>query len=430
MTLSLKYGALEDAFSNAQKISNELDQYANELCDKVQAKIRSVAGGSSAALSNADYYVSAKIRRINEKSSNASALSVKLDTLLQTAKRVDSHVKATIEASRNSFFVSHPDLKPKKKSTLDNIREFGWNVITGIPILGDGIKYVCNAWDNLVSDIKYWYHCQGGKEFVGMVLSVAEVALSVVVLVSAVVFTGGTALAVIAGVAGIISAAIGVADGLMNYQMSVKAYNYAKDGDPSMALYYSKIDTVSDYYRKHNFHNKKANQNSFKVASAIEITDTVCGLIAIVNSGAEIRTALKDQGGIKAVFKATFKPDKNTSGFKKVTSSIKNAFGSLKITSGKEFAKDILLGDFNIEKLSVFSKLKSTEKIAVIGKLAKASKGVVSSFDKINQGDMTFVEFGVDRLLKGGEKALLKRKYVMYSPKYFTNLPQPLRTLK
>jgi hypothetical protein len=406
MVLSLNYGDLSGAVSETKRLADELGQYCDDLSRKVQQKMYAVEGGMSSALNSSDYYVNAKIRQLRTRESNARNLSTKTQTLLDTAKRVDVDVERTIKAEQERLFRNNPDLRPD-----------GWKLkvvaffcdLKNVPILGDLIKggeTVLGAMDQLCKDIKYWYKCEGGKELVGIVLSVVGAVLAVVILVCAFVFTGGTILAVIVGVAGIIGAMIGLVNAVTNIVTSFQAYNEAQGGHPGRAKIYAEQDKLSDVLRQTNFHDKDWNRGSNAWATGIEITDAVCSVIAVVSGAVKTVQAIR-KINIAKTFQAICQPRNALGQFTQGKPSLWNGIKSIAL---KFTVKDFVLGDLNVKNLSRLSTLSRIDQYKAFGTFAKAAKGIIDNIDKVNEGKQTFTQFLANRMVTGIDTALLNQQ--------------------
>lgn len=406
MVLTLRYGDIAGTVSEASKLANELDQYCNDLSNKVQQKMYSIEGGMSSALNSADYYVRTKINQLRTKACNARVLSSKSQTLLDTAKRVDSDVKSTIEANQKSFFQKNHDLKPPWYeqafvSLICNMKN--------VPILGTlikGAETVLGAMDTLYKDIRYWYKCEGGKELVSIVLSVVGAIMAVVILVCAFVFTGGTILAVIVGVAGVMGAIIGLVNAVTNIVTSFQAYNEAIGGHPGRAKIYAGQDKLSDVLRQTNFHNRDWNRGSNAWAVKIEVTDAICSVITVVSGAAKTVQALR-KINISKTFQAICQPRNALGQFVQGKPTLWNGIRSIAL---KFNVKEFVLGDLNVKNLSRISKIPAVDTIKAIGDLTKAAKGIVDDLDKVNERKLTFIEFIAKRVVVGLDTTLLKKQ--------------------
>lgn len=399
MVLSLNYGDLSGAAANANKLAGEINQYCDDLSRKVQQKMYSVQGGMSSALSNADYYVKQKIFQLRQKSDNAGNLSNKITNLLNTAKRVDAAVKSTIESNQKNFFKEHADLRPSNVQLA--LTSFFCDM-KNVPIIGSiirGGEYVAGAIDTLKKDLKYWYKCEGGKEFVGIILAAAEAIAAVVVLVCAVVFTGGSVLVFIAGV---ISAVIGVIDAITNLATSFQALEYAADGRAGRAKISSEIDTAADYLRATNFRNfswvgdnyRAWNRGSNVAAITIEVTDAVCSLISLGSSLKEGYDKIKKYN-LKQAFWATC-ANRNERG--QITGK-GNLWNGVKAIAAKyKFdLKEFVLGDLSVKNFLKPGKSKF-DTLNSVKKWMNNVHTFVTDVEKIRSGKLNVVTFVAKRV--------------------------------
>lgn len=413
MVLSLRYGDLSGAVSETNRLANELGQYCDDLSRKVQRKMYSVEGGMSSSLNSADYYVNQKIRQLRAREGNARTLSTRIQTLLDTAKRVDMDVERTIQASQKALFQKNPELKaPWYKQAfasfmcdMKNVPVIGWLIKGGEQMAG--------AWDTLIKDLRYWYKCEGGKELVGIVLSVVGAILAVVVAVCAFVFTGGTILAVILGVVGIIGAIIGLVNAVTNVVTSFQAYNEATGGHPGRAKIYAGQDKLSDVLRQTNFHNKDFNRASNAAAIGIEITDIICSVVTMVSGAVKTIKTLKDIN-ISRTFQAICQPRNS---FGQFTQGKPTLWQGVKTIALKFNIKDFVLGDLNIKDLSRISKIPKVDAFSAIDDLTSAVQGIVNNLDKVNEGEQTFGEFIAKRVVGGFDTVFLKEQVLRTSVK-------------
>lgn len=311
MVLSLNYSDLSGCVTQANKLSNEIDQYCNELSNKVQQKMYSVEGGMSSALNNADYYIRTKINALRGKSANTKNLASLTQTLLDTAKRVDNDVKSTIEANQKNFFKKNPNMKAPwyKRAAVSFFCD-----MKNVPVLGllfKGGEVVASAIDTAVKDIKYWWKCGGGEQIVmncvDIVVKVAGAALAVVAAVSAIVALAAASVITFGGVlvaaAACVTAVIAVVNATTNIVTSVQSIVASNSGDLVMSKIYNDRDTLAQVLREHNFHDPKANRASNNWAAGIEITEAVAGVITLVHSVGKIAGSFLSKNGVGFAFK-------------------------------------------------------------------------------------------------------------------------------
>lgn len=406
MNLSLNYRELSQAASGSEKLANALDDYCDSLSKKVQKKMYDVTGGMSSALNTADYYVDQKIRNLRGKSSNARSLAKKISHLLGTAKRVDSDVKATIEANQKNLFEKHADLRPS--SARLHLTSFLCGA-KKVPVIGALIGFgedVGRGYKKLKNEIRCWYKQEGGKELVGIVLSAVAAVLAVVAVVCAVVFTGGTILAVIAGVAGFIGALIGVVNAVTNIVTSVQAYEAATGGHPGRAKIYAGQDKLSDVLRDTNYRDRNRNHASNAAATGLDLTETVCDMIGLINGIHDAAEDLKSVN-LKKVFRAVCQPRSDIGTFVPGKPSIWNG---LKTITAKINGKDMILGDLNVKNLYRLSLLSKPEAFKAIGKFGKAASGIVEDLDQINEGSMGLTAFTLKRIVTGLDQSMFQQE--------------------
>ncbi len=398
MIISLNYFYLNSAATNSRKLAEELNQYSNELNKKVQKKIYSVTGGMSAALSNADYYVDAKIRQLRAKEANARILYSKITSLCETAKNVDNDVAKMIKQNQKELFDRVPDLKPS--GFIAGLISF-WCDCKDWPLIGwifSAKEVIYKAGEELGRSLAYWYKCEGGKEIVGIILSFVTVALSGVILACAVLATGGTILAVIAGVAAAISAVIGVVNAITNVVTSWQAYGAAASGHPGIAQIYSGQDKLSDVLRYTNYRDRDKNRNSNAIAAGIDITDAICKTISLVYGfGKSISAFAKSD-----MFDLLKKHDFSSFGAE-VWDGIKSLKNNFRWS-------DFLSGDLNVKQLKNLNDMDSLTRMKNLGAFNKAIKGLVGDLDKINEGDMKLWELLGKRLFVGVDSAIFSQQ--------------------
>ncbi|MBE6901020.1 MAG: hypothetical protein E7478_00940 [Ruminococcaceae bacterium] len=397
MVLSLDYSDLKSAVSRVNDLKKELDQYSDDLSRKVQGKIAEIKGGAGSA----SYYVDQKIRKINEKSANASSISTAIDKLKDTAERVDNNVKKTIEANQKSFFKKYPDLKPSDW-------ELAWTSfmcgLEELPLIGDLFKLgadTVRALDELRDNIKYWYHCEGGKELVGIVLSATGAVLSVVAVVLTVIasFPVSGILAGIVAVAGTVGAVIAAVNAVTNLITSVSAYDHALRNEHGMSKIRSDQDSITDWLQQTNFDSKFWNRFSNGLVVAIEITDTVCTLVDIADVAVKFGKSFKAKN-LKKTFQALCQPRDSKGRFVKGKPSFWNGFKTvIKRFNPKEFLLNSLgLGD--IADLGGIKKI-TPDAAKKLNGFIKGINGIVGDLDDLRSGKSNMGAIGVNRILSG-----------------------------
>jgi len=133
-------------------------------------------------LNNADFLINRKIQEINTRSSNAQTLRTAIQTLSETAQRVDKAVQSAIATNRNKLFSHKPHLRPRDTvalfySVLNRARE--------IPVLRriiKGVENLIEAHKTVGDIIRDWWREHGDT-----IVTIGLIILAVVVLVVAIV---------------------------------------------------------------------------------------------------------------------------------------------------------------------------------------------------------------------------------------------------
>ena len=361
--ISLRYGDLSGAASEANKLANELGQYCDALSKKVQQKMYSVEGGMSSALNSADYYVNAKIKQLRTRENNAHGLSVKTQTLLDTAKRVDQDVERMITTNQKAFFKKNPNLKSSRFTLA--LTAF-WCDMKKVPLLG----WVIESWeqkfqalDQLYKALRYWYKCGGGEQLLtnvwDMVVKVGKAVLAVAALVLAI--ASGAALIVIIAFA--ILAVIAIVNARTNVYTSRQAIQ-AGSADPAMSKIYSERDTLAQVLREENFGDKTLNRLSNATATGIEALEVICTIVTIVNS---ISNIAKNYSSIKSSFR-WITQNKNFADMKLSLSPGSRSFQNMAKTIGVKIFQnlsEVTRGGFN--PFALFNGVKDWQWIKAFG---------------------------------------------------------------
>jgi len=296
MILALDYSDLSNLIETTNKISNELNQYCDDLSNKVQSKMHEVEGGMSSSLSSADYYVKSKINKIREKEANTTILAEKTNALLETAKTVDEKVKNSIQNNQTTFFKKHKNLRPANhRIALYAL----WSGVKDFPLIGTLLESYEQSFDAMLTlgnSIRYWWECEGGevrvKNYLDIGIKAAAFGLAVV--------TAVTAGAPIVVVAASIAAVIAGLNMLTNAYTSWKSIEEYKNGDYAMSVIQEDRDSLSSLLKESNFNNKFWNNVSNDAAMMITITDQVCGIITLSSFAGKSFSSMMSKNGIHA----------------------------------------------------------------------------------------------------------------------------------
>jgi hypothetical protein len=426
MILSLKYGDLSGAVSEANKLASEIGQYCDDLSRKVQQKMYNVEGGMSSALNSADYYVRSKINGLRARQSNASNLASKTQNLLDTAKRVDADVERTIQQNQKSFFQKNPNLK------ASNIRLFLTSFLCDmkkVPILGSLIKgkeFIDDAADALLDTIKWWYKCGGGEQWItnclDIVVKIGLAAAAVVTFVGLVLTGAG----IVFLIAGAILAVIAVVNAITNVGTSIQAIQAGSD-HPAMSKIYSQRDTLAQVLREENFRDswlsryvdgRFLNRLSNNAAFAIEAIEFACNVVMVIH---DLKDVFK---GLKNFFTAQnrnalgqfasgrhFTLDNLWRGLKAIPCKVKELPKTV-VAFARQFTfKNLVLGHLQMpdKTWKVWTRLgdmRKGEYLIKLGKFIKGASKTVDWFNDVLKGNHDLKVFLAQRVTDGAFKNL------------------------
>ena len=289
--LVVDYDVLEDIAGYAKKVAKKADDYADALTKKVINKFDDVDGGSSSHLSNAKYYVKAKISALRDKHDTYTSLATKIADYSEKAKRIDKEVEQTIARDQERFLDKHDHLRIEGwKSAILNWLVDLKNSCPLFELVGNALRDLGTAVSDMLSEIRHWYECGGGKEILGLVLAIGGLILAVVIFVASFPVSGFIA------VCGIIGAAIGIINAINNVITSCFALHSKLNGDPAWAKIYSNRDKLSDTLRQVNFKNATVNKVLNGVATFLDVTELFCDVVSIVDGVSKIYKNAKTSG--------------------------------------------------------------------------------------------------------------------------------------
>ncbi|MGI6084509.1 MAG: hypothetical protein ACOYIF_03580 [Acetivibrionales bacterium] len=411
MVLSLDYGNLSSMISATNKLSNELGQYCDDLGRKVQNKMYTVEGGMSAALNSADYYVNAKIKQLRNRESNARDLSLKMQTLLDTAKRVDSDIESTIKANRVSFFEKNPELKAPWYEQVFTSFMIDMKNVPLIGALIKGCEEVNEAIEQLCQEIRHWWKCGGGKELITNCIDiVVKIGLAVAACMTAfVAITTGAAFLVVCAFC--YTAIIAAINAGANIVTSVQAIG-ARNIDPAMSKIYSERDSFADVIREENFHDELLNRGSNAVSTFLDLSETVCDVIIIGRdigkAGKNIKEIFAGKT-IREMFNNLCIPRDSRGRFISGELDFRNGIRSIRVKFSKSFnIKNWVLG--NLQLPDNYKRLGRKKKLGYIAKMVRASSKTFDNFNKVLKGEQSLSRFAVSRVTEGFYKNMATNK--------------------
>lgn len=304
-TIVIDYGSLSAMSSAASCLSKAADSYANSLMKKVLTRIDDISGGSSDLVSDARYYLKKKVSSLEKKREQYSTLSKQITEFSEKAKRIDGEVEKMLARNQESFLKENEHLRVSEwKAALLNFLVDLKNKFPVLEMIGNAIRNVMTELSSLWDNIKYWYHCEGGREVVSLILAIGGIIVAGVILAAAIaaVAAAATAVATFVAVCGVIGAAIGAINALTNLITSGMAWNEAHNGDPAWARIYAQRNKLSDVLREHNFKSEILNKLSYAGAFAIDGIELFCDVVGIVDLACNIAKIFKNDSFI-ALFK-------------------------------------------------------------------------------------------------------------------------------
>lgn len=305
-TIIINYNELSKIDSYAKKAADAAKDYANDLSNRASSKIGSLTGGATSYTSNAKYYVDAKIKALNDKKTSFTNFSKQVQTLSETAKRVDGEVKSLLASGQKDFYKTHEDLKIDDwKANLINWFTDLKNSCPLFDLIGNLVYAARDTIRDALANIKYWYECEGGKEKVAFALAIAGAIVAVLLFIAALPASGFFAICAAIG------AAIAAVNAITNVFTSYAAMKAAEEGDPAWAKIYGGRDKLSDVLRETNFNDGLLNRLSYIGATGLDLTEFVVGVINIVHGLGEIKSKItciqnyfdKNNGGLFTYFK-------------------------------------------------------------------------------------------------------------------------------
>ena len=280
--IKIDYDHLSGVAKNADRVSRELKDYADELSKKVSNKYSSIEGGQSTKTTNSQYYVKQKIKSLNTKSTAYKNYASGIRNLSQKAKDVDKDVAKKINAAKNDFIDKHDYVDT---NWWTDLKEWFIDLKNKCPIFDAICNLISKAVDgvkHVLSYLKHWYKCGGGKEIFGFALAILGAIAAVLILIASFPVSG-----VVAACAAI-GAAIAAVNAIVNVVTSYKAMTAS---DPAWAKIYGDQDTAQDVLRQTNWGDGFVNKLSNFAAFGIDVVQLVCDVVADVRGKVNLAEA-------------------------------------------------------------------------------------------------------------------------------------------
>lgn len=289
-SVTIDYDKLNSISKNANNAASRMNDYINDLTNKVTSKYSSITGGSSSKTQNSAYYVNQKISQLRAKKENYKSFANAVSKFSSEAQEIDKDVARKIKASKDQFIKKHDYIKT---DVWTDIRNWFIDLKNSCPLfnaIGQMIEDTITGMKNLFADLKHWYKCGGGKELVGVILAVAGAVAAVVIAICACV----PPICGIVAICAAIGAVIAAVNAIVNVVTSIKAKKAKDNGDPAWAKIYGDQDTAQDVLRQTNFGDGTLNRLSYGAATTIDVVQTVCDVVAIYDGVKNIKNVYKE----------------------------------------------------------------------------------------------------------------------------------------
>lgn len=323
VSVVIDYGVLRDAAKDLEKAAGKCDKYANQLQKKVPNKLGNLTKGSSTYTSNASYFASAKIQKLDAANNTCATLSTKITTFVTKAQETDRKVANYIKTEGNDFRKANGLSYGWFDGFAEAIARFGAMISDASDFsrwITDKLRGISDAINAGWLKAKHWLWCDGGKYVIKAILSAVAVVFAVVAAIAACVVGWPALLAILAGtltwanivaVCAMITAVIAVVDFFVSACTNTVAALKHKT-DPGWASRYSSMDSLSTWLYKTNFDNKFFNIISNWTSVGLDVISTICAVVTIVDGIRNVYRFFKNIGRKNANWKYHFKMwDKN-----------------------------------------------------------------------------------------------------------------------
>lgn len=271
--LELSYYQIENSVNSSKTVAKRAREYAAQLSRGVNDKISSLTNGGTSNTSSATWFVQAKINSLGTKADRFDNYASKLESFSQKVRETDKNLASSFEKLSTDFRKSHG-------MKVSPIRDWVTKMSVGFmnsTSFGRWVKDKYNSVKSFITDkwtaIKHWYKCEGGKFLMDIVVSVASIALCVVIILA------GPELFAFIIIAGAI---ISIVNEGNNILMSAKAFSEARSGDPATAERYGKMDRLSDSIRSYAGNNATVDKILYTFAGLWDTADTFCTVVTTV----------------------------------------------------------------------------------------------------------------------------------------------------
>ena len=298
----MNYGEILDAAKAAEKTADYCVDYEEEIGRKITRKLENLERGESGYTGAAKQYAEKKIKQLERKKEKYQKYGQALEDFVSEAKRTDKKAAAIIKGSYQMYIKDHNIQVNPIVEGLAAIAVWGGNASGFGQVLEAVYDFDQKITKDIFEGLEYWYRCEGGKN----VVKIAVAAIGVVVAVAGIIvawpvaaaaLTAGLTWTSIVAVAGVVTSAFAVLNGLTDIVMEVSALSQNRE-NPAKALMASHIDKVSKALRNHIFPEGQGCLNgvSMKLADGLDMVEFVCGVIGfadVARNGVKFAKKLK-----------------------------------------------------------------------------------------------------------------------------------------
>ncbi len=284
----IDYDKLNSAMKNADKTADKLGEYVNDLSRKVSRQYSSLEGGQSSKTNNSQYYINRKIDRLNAKKRAYETFSSDIKNLSRKAEDIDKEVAKKLNASKDDFINKHDYIET---NWWTEVKEWFIDMKNKCPLFDticNLVQGVLDTYADMFRELKHWYKCGGGKEWVGFGLAILGAVAAVLIAIASFPVSG------IVAACAAIGACIAAANAIVNVVTSFKAARAKDKGDPAWAKVYGEQDSMQDVLRQTNFHNGFWNRMSYGFATYIDGVQLVCDVVAIYDGIKNVKNIYKE----------------------------------------------------------------------------------------------------------------------------------------
>ena len=283
-SVTIEYGLLGTIACNSSNAASRMKDYINDLTNRVKCKYGSITGGHTSKTQSSEDYVGKKISQLRKKENQYERFAKSVRSFSEKAQDIDREVAKKIRVAKDNFIDKHEYIKV---GWWTDIRNWFIDLKNACPLfeaISQKIKYYDNLKKTMLTELKYWYRCNGGKEIIEVGKAIAGVVIAVVLAVCALCPPIVGIVAICLAVASFVSGVIAVANAIKNVETSIKAKKAKKEGDPAMAKIYADQNTWQDAWRQKEYEKgvKIDYRSYYKSADALDFVQTVCDIAAIV----------------------------------------------------------------------------------------------------------------------------------------------------